>query len=125
MLVRVSSSSPGSLAGAAPASNLPADARALTGPGSRFLGSGGRRQAPRAAGGRKRKPARLGRDAPASARPHRSSRYAATNGKTMVASDSMMKRGVSTSSLPQVIFSPGGAPLYEPYEVVESEIWAK
>ena len=36
-----------------------------------------------------------------------SSRYAAISGKTIVASDSMMKRGVSTSSLPQVIFSFG------------------
>jgi len=43
-----------------------------------------------------------------------SSKYAATSGNTIVASDSMMKRGVSTASLPQVIFSPGGAPLYEP-----------
>ena len=43
-----------------------------------------------------------------------SSRYAAISGKTMVASDSITKRGVSTASLPQVIFSPGGAPLYEP-----------
>jgi hypothetical protein len=37
----------------------------------------------------------------------------------------MMKRGVSTPSLPQVIFSPGGAPLYEPYDVAASEIWQK
>jgi hypothetical protein len=40
----------------------------------------------------------------------------------MVASDSMTKRGVSTSILPQVIFSPGGAPLYEPYYIDASEI---
>src|SRR6478735_7413975 len=46
--------------------------------------------------------------------PQRSSTYAATNGNTIVASDSITKRGVSTASLPQVIFSPGGAPLYEP-----------
>jgi hypothetical protein len=32
------------------------------------------------------------------------------------------KLGVCSSSLPHVIFSLGTAPLYEPYEVVESEI---
>ena len=32
------------------------------------------------------------------------------SGATMVASDSMTKRGVSTLSLPQVIFSLGTAP---------------
>ena len=32
----------------------------------------------------------------------------------MAASLLIMKRGVSTSSLPQVIFSLGTAPLYEP-----------
>ena len=47
------------------------------------------------------------------------------SGATIVASDSTMKRGVSTSSLPQVIFSFGTAPEYEPYEVVQSEIWQK
>ncbi len=35
-------------------------------------------------------------------------------GATMVASDSMTKRGVSAPSLPQVIFSLGTAPEYEP-----------
>src|SRR6185503_6792016 len=48
---------------------------------------------------------------PRQAHAHMSSRYAATSGNTTVASDSIMKRGVSTPSLPQVIFSPGGAPL--------------
>jgi hypothetical protein len=55
----------------------------------------------------------------------RSSRQAAISGNTMVASDSIMNRGVSGVSLPQLIFSFGGAPLYEPYDVVESEIWQK
>ena len=36
------------------------------------------------------------------------------SGATMVASDSMMNFGVSTPSLPQVIFSFGTAPEYEP-----------
>src|SRR5690606_27433344 len=35
-------------------------------------------------------------------------------GATIVASDSIMKRGESTPSLPQEIFSAGGAPEYEP-----------
>lgn len=39
------------------------------------------------------------------------SKYAAISGKQMVASDSMMKRGVSTVILPQVIFSLALAPL--------------
>ena len=43
----------------------------------------------------------------------------------MVASDSTMNLGVSLSNFPQVIFSLGTAPEYEPYEVVESEIWQK
>src|SRR5258708_29263277 len=43
----------------------------------------------------------------------------------MDASDSMTNRGVAASSFPQVIFSLGTAPLYEPYEVVLSEIWQK
>jgi hypothetical protein len=46
-------------------------------------------------------------------------------GATIVASDSMMNIGVSTSSLPHVIFSVGNAPEYEPYDVVESLIWQK
>src|SRR6185503_8938219 len=33
--------------------------------------------------------------------------------------------GVEASSLPHVIFSFGTAPEYEPYDVVESEIWQK
>ena len=37
----------------------------------------------------------------------------------------MMNAGVSGASFPHVIFSPGTAPEYEPYEVVESEIWQK
>ena len=47
------------------------------------------------------------------------------SGATIVASDSITKRGVSMPSLPQVIFSFGMAPEYEPYDVVESEIWQK
>lgn len=43
----------------------------------------------------------------------------------MVASDSTINFGVLISSLPQVIFSLGTAPEYDPYEVVESEIWQK
>ena len=44
------------------------------------------------------------------------------NGATIVASLSTINLGVLISNLPQVIFSFGTAPLYEPYEVVESEI---
>jgi hypothetical protein len=40
--------------------------------------------------------------------------YANISGATIVASDSMMKRGVSTLNLPHVIFSLGTAPEYEP-----------
>jgi hypothetical protein len=43
----------------------------------------------------------------------------------MVASLSTINFGVVISNLPQVIFSFGTAPEYEPYEVVESEIWQK
>src|SRR5262245_40375829 len=46
-------------------------------------------------------------------------------GATIVASDSMTNIGVSAVSLSQVIFSFGVATEYEPYEVVESEIWQK
>lgn len=48
--------------------------------------------------------------------------YANNSGATMVASDSITYFGVSMSNLPQVIFSFGTAPEYEPYDVVESEI---
>src|SRR5215470_11557035 len=51
--------------------------------------------------------------------------FAKMSGATIVASDSMMNRGVSTFSLPQVIFSFGTAPEYEPKLVVESLIWQK
>ena len=44
------------------------------------------------------------------------------NGATIVASLSTINFGVSASNLPQVIFSLGTAPEYEPYEVVESEL---
>ena len=44
------------------------------------------------------------------------------SGATMVASDSIINFGVSKPSFPQVIFSLGTAPLYEPYEVDASEI---
>jgi hypothetical protein len=47
------------------------------------------------------------------------------SGATIVASDSMMYFGVSTLSLPQVIFSLGTAPEYDPKLVVESLIWQK
>ena len=47
------------------------------------------------------------------------------NGTTMVASDSITNMGVFCVNLSQVIFSLGVAPEYEPYEVVESEIWQK
>jgi hypothetical protein len=40
--------------------------------------------------------------------------YAKINGATIVASDSMMNLGVSTPSFPQVIFSFGTAPEYDP-----------
>ena len=42
------------------------------------------------------------------------SRYAKISGATIVASDWIMNFGVSTSSLPHVIFSFGIAPEYEP-----------
>jgi hypothetical protein len=50
---------------------------------------------------------------------------AKTSGATIVASDSMTNRGVSTFSFPHVIFSFGTAPEYEPKLVVESLIWQK
>src|SRR3954470_4268731 len=62
--------------------------------------------------------------APAGSRLHSSSAVK-RSGATMVASDSMTNIGVSSVSLSQVIFSLGVAPEYEPYEVVESEIWQK
>lgn len=48
-----------------------------------------------------------------------------TSGATIVASDSIMNFGVSTLSLPHVIFSLGTAPEYDPKLVVESLIWQK
>src|SRR5215472_891791 len=51
--------------------------------------------------------------------------YANISGATIEASDSMTNRGVAASSLPHVIFSLGTAPLYDPYDVVLSEIWQK
>jgi hypothetical protein len=48
--------------------------------------------------------------------------YAKMSGATMVASLSTMYFGVWMSSLPQVIFSLGTAPEYDPYDVVESLI---
>ncbi len=41
-------------------------------------------------------------------------KYANINGATIVASDSMINLGVVASSFPQVIFSLGTAPEYEP-----------
>ncbi len=43
----------------------------------------------------------------------------------MVASDSITNIGVSSVSLSHVIFSFGVAPEYDPYDVVESDIWQK
>src|SRR5579885_2920727 len=63
--------------------------------------------------------------APVPARRHQPRTLANINGATMVASDSMINRGVSTLSFPQVIFSFGTAPEYEPKLVVESLIWQK
>src|SRR6266480_410545 len=51
--------------------------------------------------------------------------FAKINGATIVASDSITNRGVLARSLPQVIFSFGTAPEYEPKLVVESLIWQK
>jgi hypothetical protein len=53
---------------------------------------------------------------------HQPKTFAKTNGATIVASDSMTNRGVSTFSFPHVIFSFGTAPEYEPKLVVESLI---
>ena len=47
----------------------------------------------------------------AGACPYQPRTYANTSGATIVASDSMMKLGVSSASLPHVIFSFGTAPL--------------
>ena len=47
------------------------------------------------------------------------------SGATIVASDSMIYFGVSMLSFPQVIFSFGTAPEYDPKLVVESLIWQK
>ena len=55
-----------------------------------------------------------GRAAAPRAQPYQFSTRANTSGATMVASDSMMNFGVFTASLPQVIFSLGSAPEYEP-----------
>ena len=49
-----------------------------------------------------------------SSTPYQPSTFANISGATIVASDSMMNLGVSTPSLPQVIFSFGTAPEYEP-----------
>ena len=57
--------------------------------------------------------------------PHQPRIFANINGATIVASDSITKRGVSTLSFPQVIFSLGTAPEYDPKLVVESLIWQK
>ena len=56
---------------------------------------------------------------------HQPKTFAKTNGATIVASDSITNRGVSTFSFPHVIFSFGTAPEYEPKLVVESLIWQK
>jgi hypothetical protein len=53
------------------------------------------------------------------------STLAKMRGATMVASDSMMNRGVAARNFPQVIFSFGTAPEYDPKLVVESLIWQK
>ena len=46
--------------------------------------------------------------------PYQPSTHEKINGTTIVASDSMMNFGVSKESLPQVIFSFGTAPEYDP-----------
>ena len=51
--------------------------------------------------------------------------FAKISGATIVASDSIINFGVSTLSFPQVIFSLGTAPEYDPRLVVESLIWQK
>jgi len=56
---------------------------------------------------------------------HQPKTLAKTSGATIVASDSITNRGVSTFSFPHVIFSLGTAPEYEPKLVVESLIWQK
>ena len=56
---------------------------------------------------------------------HQPRTFAKISGATIVASDSMMNRGVSALSFPHVIFSLGTAPEYEPKLVVESLIWQK
>ena len=56
---------------------------------------------------------------------HQPKILAKTNGATIVASDSMTNRGVSTFNFPHVIFSFGTAPEYDPKLVVESLIWQK
>jgi hypothetical protein len=53
---------------------------------------------------------------------HQPRTLAKNSGTTIVASDSMMNFGVSIFSLPQVIFSLGTAPEYDPKLVVESLI---
>jgi hypothetical protein len=56
---------------------------------------------------------------------HQPRTFAKSNGATIVASDSITNRGVSTFSFPHVIFSFGTAPEYDPKLVVESLIWQK
>jgi hypothetical protein len=56
---------------------------------------------------------------------HQPKTLAKTSGATIVASDSITKRGVSTFNFPHVIFSLGTAPEYDPKLVVESLIWQK
>jgi hypothetical protein len=56
---------------------------------------------------------------------HQPKTLAKMSGATIVASDSMMNFGVSMFNLPQVIFSFGTAPEYDPKLVVESLIWQK
>ena len=65
------------------------------------------------------------RDRRTAARGYQPRTLANTNGATIVASDSIMNFGVSTLSLPHVIFSLGTAPEYDPKLVVESLIWQK
>ena len=57
--------------------------------------------------------------------PHQPRTLAKMRGTTIVASDSIIYFGVSTLSFPQVIFSLGTAPEYDPKLVVESLIWQK
>ena len=75
---------------------------------------GARRHARDQARARSPQPDEPGQDRGPASRTTSPARSANTSGATIVASDSMMYLGVSTPSLPHVIFSFGTAPEYEP-----------